>query len=163
MSVGAKATERMTVVSDSTCVTTLMKAGEVWLLKELFTSVLVPPAVAGELRAFHEELPDFVVVHPVQSPELRLPGTETLGRGEAEAIKLAKQLRADLLLTDDRKARLLARKVGVECSGLLGLLVQAKRKGMLPSVKQIIEVLECRGSLYLSDAIKAEVLKLAGE
>ena len=94
----------MTVVSDSACVTTLLKAGESWLLEKLFGAVLVPPAVAGELLAFHERLPGFVMVRPVESPELRLPGTETLGRGEAEAIKLARQLRADLLLTDDRKA-----------------------------------------------------------
>src|SRR2546426_8316560 len=106
----------MTVVTDTTAVTTLLKAGEERLLREIFGSVIVPDAVWKELLAFHSHLPDFVLRHPVQEPNQRLAGTELLGRGEAEAIKLAQEINADLLLTDDRKARAAATHQGIQCS-----------------------------------------------
>ena len=153
----------MTVVTDTTAVTTLLKAGEERLLREIFGSVIVPDAVWKELLAFHSHLPDFVLRHPVQEPNQRLAGTELLGRGEAEAIKLAQEINADLLLTDDRKARAAATHQGIQCSGLLGLIVRAKQLGHLSSVGDTIDVLEKRGGLYLSDAVKAEALRIAGE
>ena len=116
-----------------------------------------------ELLAFHSHLPDFVLRRPVLEPDQRLAGTELLGRGEAEAIKLAQQIDADLLLTDDRKARTAATDLGIKCSGVLGLIVRAKQLGHLSSVHDSIDVLEKRGGLYLSDVVKAEALRIAGE
>jgi len=153
----------MTVVTDTTAVTTLLKAGEERLLREIFVSVIVPQAVWDELLAFHSHLPDFVLRRPVLEPNQRLAGTELLGRGEAEAIKLAQQIDADLLLTDDRKARTAATDLGIKCSGVLGLIVRAKQLGRLSSVRDTLEVLEKRGGLYLSDVAKAEALRIAGK
>ena len=153
----------MTVVTDTTAVTTLLKVGEERLLREIFVSVIVPQAVWDELLAFHSHLPDFVLRRPVLEPNQRLAGTELLGRGEAEAIKLAQQIDADLLLTDDRKARTAATDLGVECSGVLGLIVRAKQLGHLSSVRDTLEVLEKRGGLYLFDVAKAEALRIAGK
>ena len=153
----------MIVVSDTTAVTTLLKSGEERLLKQLFNEVFVPQAVWDELWAFHAQLPRFVSLRPVPQPTQRLEGTETLGRGEAEAIKLAKELNADLLLTDDRKARAAAAALGVNSVGLLGLAIQARKCGHIQSVRAMIDALETKGSLYLSDDVKAEALKLAGE
>ena len=135
----------MIVVSDTTAITTLLKAGEERLLPELFGTIAIPQAVWDELHAFHSGLPAFVKLHPVAKPGERLPGTELLGRGEAEAIELAKEIRADLLLTDDRKARLAAERLGISCAGLLALLVQAKQKGRISSVRSFIDVLETKG------------------
>jgi predicted nucleic acid-binding protein len=92
-----------------------------------------------------------------------LPETLSLGRGEGEAIQLAKEINADLLLTDDLAARRAAARLNVKCSGLLGLMVRAKECGRIGSLREAVEALETRGGLYLSDAIKAEALKLAGE
>src|SRR5438128_2789145 len=153
----------MTVVTDTAAVTTLLKAGEERLLREIFGSVIVPQAVWDELLAFHSHLPDFVLRRSVQESNQRLAGTESLGRGEAEAIKLAQEIGADLLLTDDRKARVAATQLGIKCSGVLGLIVRAKQLGRLSSVRDTIEVLEKRGGLYLSDVVKAEALRIAGE
>ena len=119
--------------------------------------------VWDELLAFHSHLPDFVLRRPVLEPNQRLAGTELLGRGEAEAIKLAQQIDADLLLTDDRKARTAATDLGIKCSGVLGLIVRAKQLGRLSSVRDTLEVLEKRGGLYLSDVAKAEALRIAGK
>ena len=55
----------MIVVSDTTAVTTLVKAGRERLLFELFGKVIVPQAVWDELLAFHSQLPDFISLRPV--------------------------------------------------------------------------------------------------
>jgi predicted nucleic acid-binding protein len=122
----------MSVVCDTTAITTLLKAKPERLLQELFEHVLVPQAVRDELKEFHRDLPDLVELHPVQDAAQRLPGTESLGRGEAEALLLAKQLNAQLLLTDDRKARQAARRLQIPCIGLVGMIVHAKRQEEFP-------------------------------
>lgn len=153
----------MNIVSDTTAITTLLKAGESRLLQELFERVIVPQAVWDELREFHRELPNFIALHPVNNAALRLPGTESLGRGEAEALLLARELNARLLLTDDRKARLAARQLQIPCTGLVGMVVHAKRRGCISSVREMLQLLETKGGLYLSDAVVADALRLAGE
>jgi predicted nucleic acid-binding protein len=153
----------MIVVSDTTAVTTLLKAGMEGLLRELFGSVIIPQAVWDELNAFHSQLPDFVLLRALARPGSRLPGTASLGLGEAEAITLAKEVNADLLLTDDLKARGVAARLNVKSIGLLGLLIRAKQRGYVPSVRDAIGTLQRQGGLYLSEAVKAEALRLAGE
>jgi predicted nucleic acid-binding protein len=117
----------------------------------LFGSVLIPGAVADELLVFHEQLPSFILVRTVSEPDQLLPAIERLGKGETEAIQLAKEVGAELLITDDHKARAAAASLGLKCTGLLGLLVHAKQKDQLSSVRAMIDVLERKGGLYLSD------------
>lgn len=64
----------MIVVSDTTPITTLIKAGETDLLEKLFGSVIVPRAVAEELLAFHERLPTYVNIQTVSESGQFLPG-----------------------------------------------------------------------------------------
>ena len=153
----------MMVVSDTSPITTLLKVDRANLLHDMFGTVVVPRGVADELRAFHSDVPEFVEVRALTDPELRLPGTESLGRGEAEAIRLAKELNAELLLTDDRKARVAAERLGIRCAGLLALAVRAKQSGKLASVRELVLLWEQHGSFYLSDAVRLEALRLAGE
>jgi hypothetical protein len=153
----------MTVVSDTTAITTLLKAGEERLLLRLFGKVIIPQAVWDELMTFHSRLPDFILLHPVEEAGKRSPETKSLGRGEAEAIKLAKEINADLLLSDDLQARAAAASLKIKRTGLLGLIIRAKQFGHIISARETIEILETRGGLYLSDTVKAEALKLAGE
>jgi predicted nucleic acid-binding protein len=152
----------MIVVSDTTAITTLIKSGDENLLATLFGSVIVPPAVADELLAFHSRLPDFIQVRR-GSAASRPAGTEQLGPGEAEAIQLAVELHADWLLLDDRKARIAATRLGAHCAALTALLVKAKQLGHIRSVREMLERFEQRGGLYLSEAVKEEVLRQAGE
>jgi predicted nucleic acid-binding protein len=62
-----------------------------------------------------------------QSVDVDLP----LGRGEIEAIGLAQELKADVVLIDERKASLIARKVGLTVTGTLGVLALAAERGLL--------------------------------
>jgi predicted nucleic acid-binding protein len=153
----------MIVVSDTTAITTLLKAGMEGLLHQLFENVTIPRAVREELLVFHSQLPGFVLLRPIAGSDRRLPETGSLGGGEAEAITLAKEISADLLLTDDLKARSIATSLNIKCTGLMGLLIRAKQRGHISSVREAMGRLEARGGLYLSASVKAEALKLAGE
>jgi predicted nucleic acid-binding protein len=152
----------MIVVSDTTAITTLLKSGDEELLAKLFGVVIVPAAVWGELRAFHTSLPAFIEVRPL-SQSTELAGSERLGRGEVQAMQLALQIHADWLLLDDRQARITAAKLGIRCVALTGLLIKAKQLGHVRSVRDLLERLERRGGLYLSEAVKEEALRQAGE
>ena len=153
----------MSVVSDTTAITTLLKAGQAQLLQELFERVFVPKAVWDELKDFHRDVPGFVELRLARNPGQRLPGMDTLGRGEAEAISLAKELGARLLVTDDRKARVAAKRLNIPCIGLIGVVIQAKRLEKITSVRDLLEIIQTKGGLYLSDAVIAEALRLANE
>jgi hypothetical protein len=153
----------MIVISDTTAVTTLLKAERERLLSELFGHVIIPQAVWDELMAFHTRLPDFVLLRPVETLDHLPPKAHSLGRGEAEAIALAIQINGDLLLTDDLKARGVAAELGLNCMGLLGVILRAKQRRHIISAREAITALERDGGLYLSEAVKTEALKLAGE
>ena len=85
-----------------------------------------------------------------------------LDRGEAEAIALAQELGADLVIVDERLARRHTRRLGLSLTGTLGVLLRAKSAGLVPSVAPLIEQL-LRGGIRLSDSVVAETLRLAGE
>ena len=153
----------MIVVSDTTAITTALKADQTGLLTLLSGTVFVPQAVWDELADRHSPLPGFIQLHQVKAPFRRPAGTESLGLGESEAIQLALELGAGVLLTDDRKARNAAAVHGIRCIWLLGLALEAKRRGRISAVRPVLEALEQTGGLYLSERVKAEVLRQAGE
>jgi predicted nucleic acid-binding protein len=153
----------MIVVSDTTAITILLKCGDERLLQQLFGTVIIPAGVAGELHHFHSALPAFVSVRHLIFPVQLFPGAERLGRGETEALQLALQLHADLLLTDDKQARRAAAQLHLPCAGLLGIVIDAKRKGLIRHVKPLIAKLQTEGGLYLSESVKAAALMAAGE
>lgn len=126
----------MIVVADSTPINILVRIGLVDLLPQLFGNVVLPTAVLAELtdarapsilREFGTALPAWV---KVQSPKLVDPQLAA-DPGEREAICLALELRADLLLVDDKAARALATARGVRITGTLGVLELAARRGHL--------------------------------
>jgi predicted nucleic acid-binding protein len=153
----------MIVVSDTTAITTVIKAGEVQFLQDCLGRVLVPAAVWKELTAFHQRLPDCIRLHPVSGslPANLIPST--LGAGEREAIQLAVELHADLLVTDDRQARRAAVASGLSVTGKVGLVVQARVDNRIPSAKEMLVRLQNQGGIYLSESVMAEAARLAGE
>ena len=79
-----------------------------------------------------------------------------------EVLALALEVKADLAIIDERLARRHAKRLGVPLSGSLGVLLRAKRRGLLDQVRPFIEQIR-RGGIRLSDAVVEEALKLAGE
>ncbi|MDP1587553.1 MAG: hypothetical protein Q8M07_07425, partial [Prosthecobacter sp.] len=86
----------MIVVSDTTALTTLIKSGLDWLLPGLFGEILIPSAVAEELLHFHATLPEWCVVHKVAASPLLHRLLKAVDPGEAEAVALAYEQKAEL-------------------------------------------------------------------
>lgn len=85
-----------------------------------------------------------------------------LDRGEAEVIILAKEKEIREVLIDEKVARMQAKILGLEVVGTLGLLLRAKKKGILSEIKPLIEKMLQRGIWIRSKTVKG-ILKEAGE
>ena len=153
----------MIVVSDTSPLTALLTIGEVELLRQLFAEVIIPQAVRDELLRNHPDLPDWLRVETVKHPAEALRLMEFVDSGEAEAIELAKELQADRLLIDERKGRRLAIQEGVPVIGLLGAVLLAKRRNLIPEAGAVLDRLEKEAGMYLSREIREQALKSVGE
>ena len=157
----------MIVVSDTSPLSYLHQIGRLQVLSNLYGEVMMPPAVEKELRAageIHAKL-DWTLLHVV-APRDREKIDELLADldlGETEAIVLAQELRADLLLIDEASGREVAKRYGLRRTGLLGVLLEAKRKGMISSLKDELERLVNETTFRVHHLVRTEVLRLAGE
>ncbi|MCM1537482.1 MAG: DUF3368 domain-containing protein [bacterium] len=147
----------MIVVSDTTPIISLMKAGQLKLLHDLFDMVYIPNMVYRELidyDAFPEESKmvqecEFLFVEEAENEKAvailqKLTG---LDAGESEAIILADEKQSDVLLMDEHKGRQVARKMGLAITGTIGILMQAFDEGMLTreDVEKCVERLKENG------------------
>jgi predicted nucleic acid-binding protein len=125
------------VVADTSPIRYLVRIGEIDLLPRLYAGIIIPPAVREELedqgglplvRAWAEDLPPWI---QVESPAKLLDTiAPNLHRGERDAIALAEQLQAKLLLIDDRAGARVAAERGLPTTGTLGVLVEAAQAGL---------------------------------
>lgn len=149
------------VVSNSSPLIALEQIGRPELLRELFGQVVIPRAVRDEIGPTVSR-PDWIEVRALAQPLGSRVLRARLGPGESEAISLAIEVEARLLLLDDLAARRLALGLQLPIIGTLGLLITAKRKGLLEAVKPCLDMLlshEFRVSTELYD----RVLRDAGE
>lgn len=144
-------------VLNSVCLISLSRIGQLRLLPELFEPCLIPPAVAEEVSLSREWLR---VQSPADSP-LRTLLRSVVDLGEAEAITLAAQP-GYLLIIDDRKGRQWAQRLQIPISGTIGVLLRAKRRGLIAAVKPVLAQLKAVG-FHLTGALEQEALRLAGE
>jgi uncharacterized protein len=153
----------MIVVSDTSPITTLMQIGKVDLLHQLYGEVLIPEAVRAELFESHQPLPEFFLCLPATDRKAVARLLAELDPGEAEAIVLAKEKHADVLLIDEIEGRHVAAREGLHFVGLLGVLNQAKLKSLIPSVRDVLLEIENKTTFFISREMKNLALKLAGE
>jgi uncharacterized protein len=139
------------------------------LLPALVHEVVIPPAVVEEIGIGRSEgvnLPDVAILNwiRVQHPraEVALPLVSDLGPGETEVLMLGLELPDSIVILDDRLGRRVAETLSLKYTGTLGLLLDAKRAGIISSVRPFLDLLhELRFHLALST--RRAVLQLAGE
>ncbi len=85
-----------------------------------------------------------------------------LGPGESEAIALAVEASAARVILDDKKARRTARQLGLPVTGLLAVLLQAKQRGFVSSIREVIAELTAV-QFFVSESLIEETLRRAGE
>lgn len=86
-----------------------------------------------------------------------------LDPGESEAIALSVETKAELLLIDERKGRDVARQMGVDSIGLLGVLIEAKGRDVIQNVKPVLESLKRDAGFWISEELFDRVLREVGE
>lgn len=160
------------IISDSSVLIHLSAVERLFLLHQLYRIVIVPPSVISEISERGWDKPGVEVVQSAIAEgwiQTITPRDEALVQslrqrvdwGEAEAIALAIENKADLLLLDDANARLIADMHGVAKIGTLGILVQAKKAGLILSVKDELERLRSR--MWLIERLIQSVLRSVGE
>lgn len=139
------------------------------ILPGLVKTVTIPPAVQEELntgRSLGVSLPDlqrldWIVVRGPSSP-VTLSLVTDLGPGEREVLALALETPDTVCVLDDALARQVARTLQLRITGTLGVLIDAKRAGIIPTVRPLLDQLQSLG-FRLAAHTRAAVLNLAGE
>lgn len=160
----------MIVVSNASPLIALSHVGLLDVLHMWFGSIYVPVGVwdevvtQGEGRPGTEEVvkADWIVRREVQDEIGVCILQERLDRGESEAIVLAMELEADLVLLDDKRGRAIARARGLKVVGTLGVLLYAKEVGRVESVGPLMDRLILAG-FRVSPQLYAAVLTQASE
>lgn len=163
----------MIVVSDTSPLSGLAIVGQLELLHVLYGQLVIPPAVASELRRGSQDderiaqvlALDWVEVKTSENRQLvsELQSVYRLDRGESEAISLALDLGADALLIDERLGRREASRLGLSITGMLGVLLVAKERNLIGAVRPIVDALISEAAFRISSQLYAEVMVVAGE
>lgn len=158
------------VVSNTSPISNLALLGSLAVVAQLYEVVYIPEAVVRELQASplvrpHLEVAlkqGFLREVPLRNREHVRLLQHILDDGESEAIALAQEQSADLLLIDERAGRTVATNLGLEITGVLGILLEAKTKTLLPRVEPLLTNLQAIG-FRMSPALVQTVLQAAGE
>jgi hypothetical protein len=151
------------VVSNASPLISLGAIGQLHLLHRLFGDVFIPAAVRQEIKSVEISTESWVVARKIELPLLSRALESELDPGEAEAIALAVELRADLLLMDERRGRRAADRFGLKVLGVLGILVEAKRRDLIERVEPLLIDLRERAGFRVSAGLLQRVLEEAGE
>lgn len=161
----------MIVVADTSPLTALLHLNRLQLLMDLYGSVYIPVSVANEMKdlipfgynvSFLNDKSSFHVKEATDK-KLMQKFMSVLDAGEAEAIVLAKELNADLLLIDEKLGKEIAEGENIKCKGVIGLLIEAKTKKLIPQPRPLLDDLRNNLKFRISNAIYKLALEKAGE
>ncbi|WP_254564770.1 DUF3368 domain-containing protein [Oscillatoria sp. HE19RPO] len=148
-------------------------AGYLGLLEQLYGRVLIPSGVLHELQRGGEDDPRITDVLGLDWIEVRQPTNQQLvnvlqterhlDRGESEAIALALEVNVEELLIDERLGRREGINLGLSLTGLLGILLVAKRRVLTTQIRPIMESLIWEANFRIGPNLYREVLAAAGE
>lgn len=161
----------MTIVSNTSPISNLAQIGQLDLVQQLYKTVLIPYAVyqelsderAGETINTAIQVANWLKVQSVENQDLVNELRSQVNIGEAEAIVLATEQKANRLLIDERLGRQVAIDLGVKVTGVLGILLAAKRQNLITATQPIMDDLVTKANFRVSEQLYIEVLKAAGE
>ena len=156
------------VIPNTTPLISLLKVGKLHILRDLYGEIYIPYAVYNEVEAgrnkeFYSDLLkiDWIKIENIKNPK-SLSYFLDLDKGEAEAIVLASEIEADLIILDENLGRFHAKHAGLKVTGTVGVLMKAKESGYIDALKPILLQLR-RNGVWLSEEFIEEVLQIAKE
>ncbi len=154
------------VVSNTGPLIALASIGQFDLLHKLFGTIQIPPAVRAEIRDQTTldavTAADWIIVRDAQDEIAVQLLKEELDAGESQAIIVARERHADLLLIDERAARRKASTLELTAIGTLGVLLMAKKRGLIPVIAPLLTDLY-RSGFRMSPKLYEQVLQSADE
>ena len=155
------------VVVNTTPLIALAEIGRLEILKDLYGKIIIPQAVFDEIKyepAYTEvrQSLDWIDVVQIKDETQKKMFQSRLHAGELEAIIYADEIKADLIILDDKLARKTANYLKLNVTGTLGVISKAKEIGIVKEVKPIIDSIIDNG-LYISPSVVELVLRSAGE
>ena len=161
----------MIIVSDTSPISNLLRIGQLPLLQALYGSVVIPESVYAEIRALESFGIDtsllvdteWIAILPVGDQALVERLKDELDPGEAEAIALAIELKADRLLMDERLGRQVAQRFSLRVTGLLGVLVAAKQDKLIAELKPVLDDLMAQAQFWVHPELYRQILQDVNE
>jgi predicted nucleic acid-binding protein len=155
------------IVSNASPLINLARIGKLDLLRGLFSKLLIPEAVWGEIVIDGAGQPgadevkgaDWIQKRQVKNKQLVDALMQELDAGEAEAIALALEEGADWLLMDEHLGRETAHHLKLQSIGLVGVLIVAKRKELIPAIKPCLDALRDLAGFRIKDFLYTRILK----
>ena len=161
----------MIIVSDTSPINNLAAINQLHLLHHLYGTVLIPDAVYRELTdpdfpvagAIEVQTFDWIQTRAVSDRTLVTALGNELDIGEAEAIALAVEIKADQILIDERRGRLVATRLDLRSVGILGILIEAKSQGLIDEVKPLLDALINEAGFWVAKPLYDSILKFVDE
>ena len=147
------------IISDTSCLILLSKIGELNLLFRTYGEIIITPEISQE---YGNLLPNWVKIIPVKNKGIQNEFEKIVDLGEASALALALELKNCLVILDDKKGRMLAKKLNIEITGTLGTLIKERQQNIIPRVKPILDKLR-KVNFRIDPEIEKGVLRLVGE
>lgn len=159
----------MKVVVNSSPLIALGYIDKIGLLKDLFDEVFIPEEVYNEtvINGKNNLVADAIKKYEIKIVNIKNTLTvdflmEFLDKGEAEVIALSEERAIKNVLIDELKGRHIAEKHGFTVIGSSGILLLAKKKGLISNVRENIEIMQAN-DIRISEKLKFIILKEAGE
>lgn len=159
------------IVSNTTPISNLIHIDRISVLTELFGTIYIPEAVADEVNVIFSSCEEWqkcveskqIIMQPISNTIFVKQLMPFLHQGEAEAICLSLEKKAKLCLIDDKDARIIAQLNNLQVTGTLGILLKAKKTGLISSVKQLIDRLRAEHHFWIKEDMYQKVLHIAKE
>ncbi|MCF8372773.1 MAG: DUF3368 domain-containing protein [Bacteroidales bacterium] len=161
----------MIIISDTTAIANLIMINQLDILHKVAGDIVIPQAVADEIKALEEFEVDlsvyfnseWIIKSSAKNQHLVQELMNMLDAGESEAIVLAKELNADYIIIDEKHGREIAKSQGLRTIGLVGILHQAKQKKVIDKVKPILDDLINNAGFWIDKGFYKQVLEMVGE
>ena len=147
------------IISDTSCFIILENIGKLELLQKAYGEIVTTTEIVNE---YGEPLPEWVKIGTVKDKYRQQLLEMQIDKGESSAIALALETPDYTIILDDYKARKIAEQLGINFTGTIGVIVKAKLKGIIPSIKPLLEKIKLT-NFRLSDDIELQALKEANE
>jgi uncharacterized protein len=161
----------MIVVADTSVILNLCCVQHEHLLQQLFKRVLIPTEVADEFTQLTKTqkrfsgliLPSWIEILPSPKSVPAEVIQAELDAGEAAAIALFIDRKADALLIDESLGRSVAAKLGIRTIGIIRILIEARDRKLISSLKILLDRLESEANFWIAGDLRRQVLQMAGE